>query len=612
MNQPRFKHSDDVGRYRIQHSLGEGGMGSVYLATDTETGSEVALKFLLKDEPEGRARLEREAKLAALIWHRNVVRVYRLDYLGEEPFIVSEFIEGSNLTKISSSELDQALVILRQIASGLAAAHAAGIVHRDITPANILLRNDGSPVIVDFGLGKRATLTQSERTEIELTDADTIHGTPCYMSPERLKQQELTSASDIFSFGLVAFEFLTARNLFRRVNLIETLIAVVKDAIPRLIEERPDLPPHIAAVIDRCLLRTPAGRPTAAEIALRLETLAETVSRTRSADIVSGPRWLKTPREGVSALGKTIASHSVLVEHAIDAVRHRPPDCELSITTAVGGIVQSLIESAPDPAGNSDALLQALDATVDSVCDAARLARAIAATPHHLSVRAQYKGLARLLREYDDKSGDTNLHHRVDLGYYRFLGHELVLIQVAALIREKRWAEIGDILGLGLVPWTDDPAKVVAFDRFSDHVESLELLARQRNRVSPHADLLFHRHSDEPLSALIAFKELIAADFLLFLRSEFAAATESSWRPWRPWSTLYLREAPAFVLEAELDGSVVALGTALGLTNVEGLRDRMLEHAARLPLFWKIGVLGIPLRTDELGEIIGQTRTMKA
>jgi predicted Ser/Thr protein kinase len=602
----RFKSGDRVGRHRIVRRLGEeanGAMGFVYLAEDEEAGEEVALKFLQEDDSEGRARLKREAESAARIQHPNVVRVHRVDYFENEPFIVLEYVRGQDLATVWPRPplvLDEALAALRQVAEGLAAVHAKGVVHRDIKPTNILLKNDGRIVIVDFGLGRRIN------DPVLLTKPNTILGTCCYMSPEQANGDELDTSSDIFSFGLVAFELLTGLNLFRRSTLLTTLHAVATCPIPRIIDVRSDLPAHIAAIIDRCLARKPHDRPGAGEVARRIDTSVEVGLRVTGG--VALTRFAAKGEESLFASATAPESYSAAVQQAVDAVVQAMPNREELIVRAMAEITQTLEGFAPQPlseGGIEGDLLAALESTVDGVRAATNLARSIAAMELDAkAARAQYKGLVRLLEDCERPPADPDVQGRLDLDYYRFLSHELLLIQVAALMREGRWAILDDLLGTG-VALSDEPGgpRIVFFDFFSDYLESLEPLAREHNRVSLHADLLWARHGEGPLAGVLPFKELLAADFFLFLRSELSPAEASRDCEWRPWSTLYLREVPAFVLDVERNGTAEELARALGVADAAKLRERMIALAARLRLLWRSGLLSIPLRTEELREI---------
>ncbi len=194
-----------ISHYRIAEKLGEGAMGAVYKAEDTKLRRTVALKFLLKQEPEQRERFLREAQAAASLHHPNICTLFEIDE--EHGFLAMEFVEGRSLKeKITERPLkvEEALDLAVQIAQGLHAAHEKGVVHRDIKPANILLTAQGQVKITDFGL---AALTGKTR----LTKSGVSMGTPAYMSPEQVKSETADRRTDIWSLGVVLYEMISGR-----------------------------------------------------------------------------------------------------------------------------------------------------------------------------------------------------------------------------------------------------------------------------------------------------------------------------------------------------------------------------------------------------------------
>ena len=203
-----------VSHYKITAKLGEGGMGVVYKAEDTKLERTVALKFLaphlLRDE-EARKRFHREAKAAAGLSHPNICTVYEISDEGGETFLAMEFIEGESLdNKIERGPLSlkEALGFARQVADGLAAAHAKGVVHRDIKPGNLLVTPEGRVNILDFGL---ALLTEGSK----LTKLDTTVGTVAYMSPEQAQGMEVDYRTDLWALGCVIYEMSVESGRFK-------------------------------------------------------------------------------------------------------------------------------------------------------------------------------------------------------------------------------------------------------------------------------------------------------------------------------------------------------------------------------------------------------------
>jgi serine/threonine protein kinase len=255
-----------ISHYRIQEKLGEGGMGVVYRAYDTQLRRPVALKVLppeFASDPERRSRLLREARAASALHHPNIVIIHEVASDGGVDFIAMEFIEGKCLGDIIPARglpLGKALDYAVQIAGGLAKAHAAGVVHRDLKPGNVMLTGpaSGHPAILkllDFGLARRVELAEGHDTT--LTVQGEIVGTPAYMSPEQAQGKAVDAASDVFSFGSVLYQMVTGQQAFEKGSLISTLAAVVEQ------EPRPlpaSVPRDLARVIGRCLRKDPARR----------------------------------------------------------------------------------------------------------------------------------------------------------------------------------------------------------------------------------------------------------------------------------------------------------------------------------------------------------------
>ena len=214
--------------YKIIEKLGEGGMGVVYLAEDLNLERKVAIKFLprhIAGNSEERERFKIEAKAAAALNHPNIATIYAIEESGEDTFIVMEFIDGIELKdKIKSGPIPikEAINIAVQIAEGLEAAHKKGIVHRDIKSQNIMISDDGKVKIMDFGLAKVSGGTQ-------LTKVGSTIGTAAYMSPEQALGEEVDTRSDIFSFGVVLYEMLTARLPFNAEHQAALVYSVINE-----------------------------------------------------------------------------------------------------------------------------------------------------------------------------------------------------------------------------------------------------------------------------------------------------------------------------------------------------------------------------------------------
>jgi Tol biopolymer transport system component len=260
-----------LGLYEITAKLGEGGMGSVWRATDTNLGREVALKLLpddFADDPERHARFEREAKLLASLNHPNIAILHALEHLDGQHALVMELVEGEGLDELIARgpvPVDDALAIARQVADALEAAHEHGIVHRDLKPANVRMRPDGTVKVLDFGLAKtwegggEAGLTHSPTITQAHTAAGVILGTAAYMSPEQARGKAVDKRADIWAFGVVLYEMLTGTRLFEGETVTDVLANVLKhEADWGLLPA--GTPAEVRGLLRRCLERNPKNR----------------------------------------------------------------------------------------------------------------------------------------------------------------------------------------------------------------------------------------------------------------------------------------------------------------------------------------------------------------
>src|SRR5205807_1518484 len=204
-----------LGSYEIRSKIGEGGMGEVYLATDTELDRTVAIKLLPAHLASDQQRLQRfiqEAKAASALNHPHILTIYEIGAAGDSRFIATEFIDGDTLRQriTAGMKLADLLEVAIQAGGALAAAHAAGIIHRDIKPENIMIRRDGIVKVLDFGLAKLAaresTTVDTEAVTRFKTDPGTVLGTALYMSPEQARGMPVDARTDIFSLGVVLYE----------------------------------------------------------------------------------------------------------------------------------------------------------------------------------------------------------------------------------------------------------------------------------------------------------------------------------------------------------------------------------------------------------------------
>jgi hypothetical protein len=254
-------------------------MGEVYRARDTRLGRDVALKVLAADfagDPQALQRFEREGRTVASLSHPNILAIFDVGQQDGVAYAATELLHGESLRqRLGRGPLPvaQAVPIARQIASGLAAAHARGIVHRDLKPENVFLTSSGPAKLLDFGLAKRAgTLDAQLRPETLATRAGLVLGTIGYMAPEQVRGEEVDATADVFAFGVVLHEMLTSEAPFARPTPAESLAAILRDDVPPLDEAR--VPAPLARVARKCLAKDRATRfASAAELWAALDGL---------------------------------------------------------------------------------------------------------------------------------------------------------------------------------------------------------------------------------------------------------------------------------------------------------------------------------------------------
>lgn len=272
-----------LGPYEILAPLGAGGMGEVYRARDTRLGRDVALKILPPDvagDAGRRQRFEFEARAVATLNHPNIVAIYDVG----EGYIVCELVDGESL-RGAKFPLRKTLDVAVQIAAGLAAAHEAGITHRDLKPDNILLTRDGRVKVLDFGLAKmgggRSSGAAATETLTVQTEPGMVLGTIGYMSPEQVRGQAADHRSDIFNFGLILHELLAGKRAFHGDTHVETLTAILKEDAPELPEA---VPAGVRQIVAHCLEKEPANRfQSAKDLGFALGAVGRSASQSGSA-----------------------------------------------------------------------------------------------------------------------------------------------------------------------------------------------------------------------------------------------------------------------------------------------------------------------------------------
>ncbi|HTI37760.1 MAG TPA: protein kinase [Vicinamibacterales bacterium] len=329
-----------IGPYVVQALLGQGGMGEVYRARDVRLNRDVAVKVLppaFANDPDRRARFEREAQAIATLSHPNVLNIFDTGVDQAQLYVVTELLQGETLReRLSQGALTirKALDYAVQIARGLGAAHDKGLVHRDLKPENVFLLEDGQLKILDFGLarasvpaGTAAVSGAAGETIAALTDAGTVMGTVGYMAPEQIKGDPVDARADLFALGAVFYEMVTGRRAFQRDTSAETMTAILRDDPPELAAVRGEIPPAVDRILRHCLEKNPRERfQTARDVAFALEALSgSNISTSAGTAIAVAPR-----RRWVWPAVATLSIAAAAAAGAIVDRRLSPPPSSLS------------------------------------------------------------------------------------------------------------------------------------------------------------------------------------------------------------------------------------------------------------------------------------------
>jgi serine/threonine-protein kinase len=260
----------EISHYRLEEEIGYGGMGRVYKAFDTTLDRTVVLKLLAPEliaEEASRQRFLREARLASALDHANICTIYEIAEVDNQYFIAMQYVPGKTLKKLIGSKafsFDSVLSIGLQIADALAAAHAKGIVHRDIKSSNIIITPRGQAKVLDFGLAKllneKGRASDSGPLNDDLTKVGSPLGTPTYMSPEQARGERVDHRSDIYSFGVVLYEMATGRLPIKGDTTVDTMHAVLHKTHKPAIAVNPSLPQEFSDMLDTALAKKPGDR----------------------------------------------------------------------------------------------------------------------------------------------------------------------------------------------------------------------------------------------------------------------------------------------------------------------------------------------------------------
>ncbi len=277
-----------LSHYKVLEKIGSGGMGEVYLAEDTKLSRKVALKVLppeMAENAERRARFEREAKAVAALNHPNIVTIYSVEEAEGVHFITMELVKGKTLSELIPKKgmpLNKFFEVAIPLADAVSAAHEQGIIHRDLKPDNLMVSDEGSLKILDFGLAKlkpeHAEDGISELPTQSATGEGRILGTVAYMSPEQAEGKNIDHRSDIFSMGIILYEMVTGERPFKGDTAASLLAAILKDKPQSAAEVNPDIPRDLGKIIRRCLVKDTEHRyQTAKDVRNELEELKQEV-----------------------------------------------------------------------------------------------------------------------------------------------------------------------------------------------------------------------------------------------------------------------------------------------------------------------------------------------
>ena len=314
-----LKAGERIGVYTVLNRLGAGSSGEVWRARDERLGRDVAIKIMLPHASSDSERLRRfaeEARLAGSLNHPNLLTVHDVGEHAGLPMLVTECLDGQSLRRRLEAgplPVGKAISVAFGIARGLAAAHARGVVHRDVKPENVFLRTDGDVKILDFGLAKLQPALASQPAAQRLTVDGLILGTPGYMAPEQVRGEPADAGADLFAVGVITYEMLAGRNPFKRASIVETLHATLTADAPDLTASIPGIPPALAKLVMRLLEKDPQARfLSAQDLAWALEQLV---------DVSAGARTLSrnTPARRRASWRGWVATTAVLAAGVLGA-----------------------------------------------------------------------------------------------------------------------------------------------------------------------------------------------------------------------------------------------------------------------------------------------------
>ena len=316
-----LRQGERLGTYTVRDLLGAGAVGEVWRATDERLNRDVAIKLLLphlSSDPQRARRFAEEARTAGSLNHPNILSVYDVGEHGGVPFIVSEYVDGESLRmrlKRGPLSIETAAAVALQIARGLSAAHARGIVHCDLKPDNVFLRADGGVKILDFGLARLKTAPSDTSSELADVTFSSLAGTAGYIAPEQVLGREADARSDLFALGVTMFEMLSGARPFKGDSVVETLNATLMLAPADLRAARADVPAPLSRIVMRLLEKTPDSRFQSAE-----ELVQAFEEATTAANAPAQRSWAALPILMAAAVVTTLFVTAALMLRTASAV----------------------------------------------------------------------------------------------------------------------------------------------------------------------------------------------------------------------------------------------------------------------------------------------------
>jgi serine/threonine-protein kinase len=480
-----------VGPYRLETPLGEGGMGTIWRAWDERLRRHVAIKRVQAAVPavaQGRERLRREARAAARLSHPSIVRIYDLIEREDGEWIVMELVPGRTLRELidESGPLDpgHALRLAVEIAGGLAEAHAAGILHRDLKTSNIMVTPAGRARILDFGLAKELPREKGVRGEHTLTQAGTVVGTCYAMSPEQVMGKPLDGRSDLFSFGTLLYEMLTGSPPFQGATPNDSLVLVLNRRLRPLLVVRPDCPAELSVLVEQLLEKNPELRPRSArEVAKALSDLAVATSGELETEVllqlpesteetaVQMPMMRRAPKGGArrsltvlccGLVGLDAAGKARFLDvETLDEAMAWLQDLAQEVAAPLGGVPGSMLGQSlwlgfPDAGADSSAALEegprrAVQAALDLVARVTRLGGP--ETRQRFALRAAVHTGAALIQERPGAAIQLQPGATLDVA----MGLQAVIPPASVVVSADSRGLLGDRFALEPLPPVDLP-----------------------------------------------------------------------------------------------------------------------------------------------------------